>query len=132
MDVPPALVQFLGSLAAILVLAGIAWMLGLGKERGIASEEEARLAAQEAFHGFIPVEIALDRAGRAALLRDADGQILLLRPHGTHVAGRILTPASSARVEDGRLVIDSGERRFGRFTIGVDDAQAWACRIEAV
>ena len=126
------LLQFLGSLLAILVLAGLAWWLKLGPERTLSNEDDARLAASEAVDGFDAVDVALDAEGRGALLYDATGRILLLRPHGTHFAGRILTAQASANLENGRLVIDSAERRYGLTRLFIDDPQAWVQRIEAI
>ena len=132
MEIPPALLQFLGSLAAILVLAGIAWRLRLGPERPLADEDSVREAAEETLHGFEPVAIAIDRDGKGALVRDGDGNIMLLRPHGTHVAGRLLTPLASVRIESERLIVDSGERRFGSVSLELDDASAWVQHVNAI
>ena len=129
---PPALAQFLGSLVAILALAGVAYWLKLGPTPRLTDEAEARRAADEAISGFIPVEIALDRTGAGALMRDARGRILLLRAHGTHFAGRILTSAAQARVEGDMLVIDTAERRYGNARLAIDDAPAWVQAIEAI
>ena len=128
----PQLLQFLGSLAAILVLAGIAWGLKRGPERKLESEDEARRAAGEAVDGFDAIDLSLDREGRGALLADAEGHVLLLRPHGTHFAGRILTPAASATIEGDTLIIDTAEKRYGAARLVLDDAPAWVQRIKAI
>ncbi|NNC53903.1 MAG: hypothetical protein HKO08_12765 [Erythrobacter sp.] len=129
---PPALLQFLGSLVAILALAGLAWWMKLGPQTSLASEDEARYAANEAVDGFSATEIALDQKGRGALLGDAHGRILLLRPHGTHFAGRILTGEAKAWVDGTTLVIDTAERRYGSARLTIADPQAWVKRIEAI
>lgn len=126
------LTQFLGSLAAILALAGIAWWLKLGPERRLESEDEARRAAQEAVDGFDPVHVALDRGGRGALLVDHGGRVLLLRAHGTHFAGRILTPSARAQLVDRTIEVDPADRRFGSVRLDIADAPAWVRRIEAI
>lgn len=133
MEFPPALIQFLGSLVAILALAGIARWLKLGPEPRLEDEADARAAADEAVSGFNPVAIALDSEGRGALLRDTAGRILLLRPHGTHFAGRLLTAQSSAHMEGGALVIDTAEKRYGsaRLDLG-DNASAWVQALEEI
>ncbi len=128
----PQLLQFLGSLAAILVLAGIAWGLKLGPERKLESEEEARRAAGEAVDGFDAIHLSLDREGRGALLSDASGKILLLRPHGTHFAGRVITAEASAKIDGDTLIIDTAEKRYGAAGLELDDAPAWVQRIEAI
>lgn len=128
----PQLMQFLGSLAAILALAGLAWGLKLGPARKLESEEDARHAAGEAVDGFIATRLSLDREGHGALLSDAVGNILLLRAHGTHFAGRILTAAATAAIDGDTLVIDSAEKRYGAARLVLDDAPAWVQRIEAI
>lgn len=132
MDLPPALIQFLSSLVAILALAGLARWLKLGPEPRLSDEVAARAAADEAVSGFAPIAIALDREGRGALLRDANGRVLLLRPHGVHFAGRVLTGMARTRVEEDTLIIDTGERRYGSARLLLDDAAAWAQTIEAL
>lgn len=132
MDLPPALLQFTGSLAAILALAGLAWWLKLGPAPRLADVESAHAAADQAVSGFEPVAISLDHEGHGAIMRDAAGRILLLRPHGGHFAGRILTGQALARVEDRTLIIDTAERRYGAARLQVDDAAAWVQAIEAL
>ncbi|SMQ69251.1 hypothetical protein SAMN06297468_1467 [Altererythrobacter xiamenensis] len=132
MDLPPALVQFLGSLIAILALAGIALWLKLGPTPRLSDEDEARAAADEAVSGFEPVEIGLDREGRGALLRDAEGRILLLRPHGTHFAGRLLSPDARMATEGDVLLVDSAEKRFGTAQLTLDDPSAWMQALNAI
>lgn len=132
MDLPPALLQFLGSLAAILIVFAIARALKLGPAPRLASEDEARAAANEAVDGFAATQVGLDREGRGALLRDASGRVLLLRVHGVHFAGRLLTPAASARIEGGALLVDTAERRYGAARLKIEDPQAWVKQIEAI
>ena len=132
MEIPPALLQFVGSLAAIVALAALAWWLKLGAPRRLESEADARREASEAADSFEPVEIALDRAGRAALLRDDAGQILLLRQHGTHFAGRVLTPAAYARIDGDALVVDTAEKRYGGVRLELDDPSLWVRHIESI
>lgn len=122
--------QLAGSLLAVLALAGLARWLGLGRLPLLASEEDARRAAQEAVDGFDPVRFGIDREGRAALLADAAGRILLLKQHGNFFAGRMLTARARAEAmaDQGRefLNVDSGERRYGSVRLEVDAAGAWA------
>lgn len=132
MDLPPALLQFLGSLVAILALAGVALWLKLGPSPRLSEEDEARAAAEEAVSGFEAVEVGLDREGRGALLRDAAGRILLLRPHGTHFAGRLLTPAARMELDGEVLSVDTAEKRFGTARLTLDDPSAWMQALEAI
>ena len=119
-----------GSLVAILVLAGIAWKLGLGGDLRIRDEMHARELADEAVSGFAAVEVAIDRAGHAALLRDTDGQVLLLRRHGAHFASRLLTGHAHVRLDRHQLVVGTGEKRFGEVTLDLGpQAQYWAASL---
>ena len=132
MEPPPVLLQIIGSLVAILALAGIARWLKLGPEARLDSEAAARMAAEEAVSGYVPVAIALDEDGRGALMRDAAGRLLLLRPHGTHIAGRLLTPAASAHIDGDMLVVDTAEKRYGAARLRLADASGWMHAIAAI
>lgn len=132
MSITPQLMQFAASLVAILVLAWLVAKMGLGAPPRLADEAAARSAAGEVSDGFCAVDIALDKDGRGALLRDAAGRIMLLKPHGVHFAGRILGPAAQARREGERLAIDTGERRFGSLDLSVDNAASWEAAINGL
>jgi len=132
MEMSPALLQFLGSLVAILALAGIAGWLGLGGDRRITSEAEARILADEAVSGFSPVATAVDAGGQAAVLHDAQGRVLILRRHGAQFAGRLLDEGATAAADGQCLQVDTGEVRFGSVMLQVKDPQAWVRTIEAI
>ena len=121
------LLQFAGSLAAILMLAAIAWKLRLGGDARLHDADQARALAEDALCGFDAVEIAIDRAGMAALLRDGAGRVMLIRRHGAHWAARLLDSSAHARLDRNRLTVASGETRFGSVTLDLgDQAQVWA------
>jgi hypothetical protein len=124
--------QFAGSLAAVAFLVLLAWRLRLGGEPEIAGETEARELADNALCGFQATEIALDRAGRGALLRDAAGRIVLLAPHGNRFVGRLLDARASARLRDDRLEVTTGERRFAAAVLDIANAAAWCRAIDAL
>ena len=132
MNLSPALIQFVGSLAAILALAGVARWLRLGPEPRLASDEAARIAADEAVSGFEPVAIGRDREGRGAVMRDSAGRVLLLRPHGGHFAGRLLARETRVRRDGDTLEIDPGERRYGTASLVLDDPETWVAAIDAI
>lgn len=131
-SIPPAALQFGGSLIAILVLAWLVKRMGLGKAPEFDTDTEVIAAAREVSDGFEAVEVARDRSGRGALLTDEAGRVMLLRQHGVHFAGRILTSAASVRLDGDRVFVDTGERRFGSFELALDDPSAWVERINAV
>lgn len=76
------LVVLLASLGAVLALAGIARLLGLGAAPRLG-DRDAALAEARAHH-FFAVDAELEDEGRAARLTDADGRTARLRPHGNH------------------------------------------------
>lgn len=125
MEISPVLIQFLGSLVAILALAGLAFWLKLGPAPQLVDDDAVRDAASHAYHDFSPTRIARDREGRGAIVSDAAGRVLVLRPHGSHFAGRLLSPAARAHLEGEELVIDTAERRFGQARLCVADADGW-------
>ena len=121
------LIQLGGSIAAILLLWWLATKLGLGGDMRIRDEDHARQLAEDALCGFVPAELAIDRAGVGALLRDASGRVMLLRRHGGHFAARLLDSHSFARLDRNFLTVANGEKRFGQFTLDLgDNAQIWA------
>jgi len=94
------IVQVAVSLAAILLVAWLVGRLGLGADVRLNGEDQARELARASLCGFEPADVALDRAGIGALLRGADGRVMLLRRHGAQPvvrAGRVfdLHPAVS-------------------------------------
>ena len=121
------LIQLGASLAAILLLALLSRWLGLGRDVRLRDEAEARQLAQAALCGFVPAELAIDRAGIGALLRDNQGRVMLLRRHGAHFAARLLDSHAFARLDRNFLTVGTGEARFGQITLDLgDQAAVWA------
>lgn len=136
MTIPPLLLQTAGSLAAILALAGLAWWLRLGGTPRLASEADVAQRAGEVEDGFVPVAVAIDAEGAAALARDAQGRIMLLRRHGNRFAGRVLSAQAHAEQQPqpggSTIMIDCGEARFGTTFLAIPDPDAWADAINRV
>ena len=126
------LLQFAGSIAAVLLLVAVAWRLRLGGEATIADEADARALADDTLCGFEAEAVALDRAGHGALLRDAEGRIMLLSLHGNRFVGRVLDTRARAHLEGGRLTIAVGEARLAPATLELADAPAWYRAIDAL
>lgn len=121
------LLQLGGSILAILALWWLAIKLGLGGDVRIRDEDHARQLAEEALHGFTAEQLAIDRAGMGALLRDAAGRVMLVRRHGGQFAARLLDSHSFTRLDRNFLTVANGEQHFGAFTLDLgDDAQIWA------
>ena len=121
------LFKLAGSIAAIVFIAWLARFWKLGGDVRIGSEEQAREIAREALCGFEPVEIAIDKAGIAALMRDADGRHLLVRRHGVQWVGRLLDHHNDARLDQNFLTVGTGEKTFGSVTLNLGaQASHWA------
>ena len=121
------LLKLAGSIAAILFLAWFARWLNLGGDVRIRSEDQARAIADQVVCGFDPVDIAIDKAGIGALMRDASGRHLLVRRHGAQFAGRLLDRHSDSRLDQNFLTVGTGEKTFGKITLNLGpQAQYWA------
>jgi len=125
MEISPILLQFIGSLLAIGILTMIAHLLKLGPAPKLVSEQDARRAADQVHGGFRAVDISIDQAGNGAILRSADGQIMLLRPHRSHFAGRILPRDARLNVSEDTLIIDSAEKPFGTAQLQIRQPEQW-------
>lgn len=121
------LIQVGASLLAILALAWLTRRMGLGTDVRIRDEAQAQALARAAVAGFEPADLALDRAGIGALLRDPAGRVMLLRRHGAHFVARLLDNHADARLDHNFLTIGSGEKTFGTVTLDLgEQAQIWA------
>lgn len=132
MSLPPLLIQSAGSLVAILALAALARWLKLGGHPGLSDEAMLRSAAEEIADGFEVADFALAADRSAALVRDPQGRIMLIRLHGSRHVGRILSPLASARASGNTLEVDCREPRFGVSRLELEDSEAWAAAINAV
>ena len=113
--------QLGGSLAAILMLAAVAWWLRLGRDGRIGSPEEAADAADHALPGFVTAGAVVGADGMAALAVDRGGErVAVCKRHGARLAVREVGWPALRSTEKG-VVVETGERRFGRVPIaGVD------------
>ncbi len=119
--------QLGGSLVAVLFLAGMSRWLQLGGDLRIRTEGDARRLADEAICGFDPVDLALDRAGIGALLRDGAGRVLLIRRHGGRFAARLLDSHAGVRLDRNFLTVETSDPHFGAVTLDLGPrAPQWA------
>jgi hypothetical protein len=105
-------ILLVGSLLAIFALAGIAHWLDLGGDARIDRIEAVRLAEEQ---GFAVADVALDRAGLAALVRDDDDNFMLVRRHGAHFVVQPVRDSSAARLDQrflslGKVTLDLGNQ----------------------
>ncbi|MEM6475980.1 MAG: hypothetical protein AAF687_07425 [Pseudomonadota bacterium] len=126
MEIHPQLVQFGGSLIAILALTAFAWWLKLGGKPALKNEMAVFDVANEVESGFDAQRISIGRGGAAALASDQEGRIMVIKRHGNQFAGRVLTKAASVREEVDGLIVDCGEARFGAVRLSLDDPAYWA------
>ena len=129
MEIPFALIQFGISLLAILAIYVLSRSLGLGAKPKLDSEDAVRRAANEVEDGFSPVRIAIARGGGAALARDGEGQIMLIKRHGNQFAGRILTASARVREVVDAIEVDPREGQFGTVRLSVEKPGYWADEI---
>lgn len=129
-EVPMAALELAAALTAIGLLVLLAVAIGLGGDRRLGGEDEARRLAEASLAGFHPAEVGLDRAGIGALVRDDQGRIMLIRRHGVHFAARLLDSHAGSRLDQNFLVVSSGERRFGTITLDLGaQAQVWVTHL---
>ena len=76
------LLQFGGSLIAILALAGLAVLLKLGGKPILQTEDEVARAAGVVEDGIVPKRTSISRASQAALARDSRDRIMIIKRHG--------------------------------------------------
>jgi hypothetical protein len=70
-----------GSLAGVLALTGVAWILGLGGAE-LHDEAEAMRIAEAELPGFVAAAAALAADRQSAVVTGADGGEIRLRRHG--------------------------------------------------
>lgn len=129
MEISVLLLQFGGSLIAILALYFIARALKLGGKPRLENEADVRACASEIEDGFDAQRASISRDGATALASDAKGRIMAIKRHGNRFAGRILTRTATVREEVDALIVDPGEARFGILRLSIDDPAYWADEI---
>lgn len=112
------LMLLFASLAAILAVAGLVWLLQLGDNR-IGDVADAARIAEEQIAGFESGPVLMSDDGEAALVEGADGRIVVLKRHGAHCAGRVLQrPLRVHRCSEGWKV-ETGDPRFGQVSFAL-------------
>ena len=127
------LIQLGASLLAVLFVAWLVKKIGLGADPRIEDAAHAIRLADEAEAGFNGSEVARDRAGFAAIVRNAGGRMMLVRAHGNHFAARPVDAAVVGRLDKDFLTLTMPERTFGSVTLQLGkDAGVWAARMRDV
>ena len=124
------LIQLGASLLAVLFVAWLVKKIGLGADPRIEDAAHAIRLADEAEAGFNGSEVARDRAGFAAIVRNAEGRMMLVRAHGNHFAARPVDAATVGRLDKDFLTLTMPEKTFGAVTLQLGkDAGMWASRM---
>jgi hypothetical protein len=132
-QVPFLVIQVGVSAVLILAVTLLSQRLGLGGDVRLRGADEAKALARAALCGFEPIDLALDRAGIGALLRDQSGRVMLLRRHGVQFAARLLDSHAYTRLDRNFLTVGTGERLFGAITLDLgEQAQVWAASLRRV
>ena len=105
-----------GSLAAILVLAGLCWVLKLGRVERIASAEDAADAADQCLPGFDTIGAVVGADGSGALAVTDDGRVAVMKRHGARIAVREVS-WHALRSTPAGIIVETGERRFGSVSL---------------
>lgn len=127
------LIQLGASLVAVLFVAWLVKAMGLGADPRIADDAHALRLAEEAEAGFGGVDVARDRAGFAAIVRNGEGRMMLIRAHGNHFAARGVDGDVVGRLDKDFLILTTPERRFGSVSLQLGrDAGIWASRMRAL
>lgn len=127
------LIQLGVSLAAVFFVAWLVGRMGLGDDPRIRDADHAIRLAEEAEAGFGGAEVARDRAGFAAIVRNGDGRMMLVRAHGNFFAARPIDAQTLGRLDKDFLTLTTPERTFGSVTLQLGkDAGVWASRMREV
>ncbi len=124
------LIQLGASLVAVFFVVWLVGRIGLGADPRIADEAHAIRLAEEAEAGFRGVDVARDRAGFAAIVRNQEGRMMLVRAHGNHFAARPVDAQVVGRLDKDFLTLIMPEKTFGAVTLQLGkDAGMWASRM---
>lgn len=127
------LIQLGASLVAVFFVAWLVGKMGLGADPRIADAAHAIRLAEEAEAGFRGTDVARDRAGFAAIVRNAEGRMMLVRAHGNHFAARPVDRQMMARLDKDFLTLTPPERTFGAVTLQLGkEAGVWAARMREI
>jgi len=116
-----SLLQFCLSLMAVGGLVALTHIAGFSKPAILQSEAEARALARLAPGGCEAAKVALDRAGKGALVVGEDGRMILLRPLGARFVPVMVAPGGIS-ADGARLLIRAGGDGVFALDIGPDTA----------
>lgn len=119
--------QLFLSLLAVFTLGWLARWMGLGGDVRLRDEDHARQIAFDALYGFRATDVALDKAGYSALVKDAANRHALINAKGANFVTRMVRPPIEGRLDRNLLTLDLQEPDFAPVTLNLGDgAQYWA------
>jgi hypothetical protein len=118
-----------GSAAVILLMLGVAWLLGFRQHARLDDAEIARLAAGEGAH----VEAAaIDAKGRAALARLSGGKLLIAKVMADGVSARVLSLGQArVRLNKRKLSVTFGDLGYPSLNMRLENPPAWLAELGA-
>ncbi|MFZ2031668.1 MAG: hypothetical protein WAU68_15250 [Vitreimonas sp.] len=119
----------LGSAAVIVLMLGVAWMLGFRQSTRLDDAEVARLARAE---GGNVEAAAIDVKGRAAVARLNGGKLLIAKVMADGVSTRVL-PLGQARVQlaQHKLSVTFGDLGYPSLNMRLENPPAWLAELGA-
>ena len=99
-----------GAAVAVLVLIALSARFGHHGTATLDDEVEAREIADTLPGGFVARSAVLSADGTAALVRDGEGRVALVAPHGAHFVAHLLWPSDSVERNGAVLRIQCGAR----------------------
>lgn len=90
-----------GSLAAVLLLAGIAWLLKLGGTQKLETGDDAIALAEALSSGFEGKAGIISASGELAAATGGPGDLVLIEPMGARHRARRIAGARIAMLSDG-------------------------------
>ncbi len=126
---PTDLMVLGGSAAVVLLMIGIAGVLGFRTTAKLDDAELARLAAAE---GTRVEAAAVDAKGRAAIARLEGGKLLFAKVMADGVSTRVL-PRGQARVRasGGKVSVTFGDLGYPSLNMRLENPPAWLAELGA-
>jgi len=119
----------IGSAAVIILMLGVAWMLGFRQSARLDDAEVARLARAE---GANVEAAAIDTRGRAAVAKLNGGKLLIAKVMADGVSTRVL-PLGQAQVHlaSHKLSITFGDLGYPSLSMRLENPPAWLAELGA-
>lgn len=123
------LIVLLASAAVVLLMIGIAALLGFRQSAKLDDAELTRLAGAEGAHLD---GTAVDAKGRNAIARLAGGKIMIARVMADGVSTRVLDPAHArVRLAQGKLRVTFADLGYPSLHMRLENPPAWLAELGA-